>query len=161
MSSSWCTAFCCSADDYFRSASAAFSSFNSRRKALTSSRKSGRALEERAGAGEVSGIDGGRSHEGLAIGAGAVDAGLRTGLQTIGQLQMTGDTYLSAEHAPLPHLGASGHADLGRHHRVGTDFDIVGDLHQIASFSRGERRCAHRRAGQRRRWRQFQRDPPR
>ena len=74
-------------------------------------------------------------------------AGLRTGLQTIGQLQMTGDTYLSAEHAPLPHLGASGHADLGRHHRVGTDFDIVGDLHQIVELHAATNvGAAHRRA---------------
>ena len=87
MSSSWCTAFCCSASDYFSVGECGFQLVQLATQSIDFVAQIGQALEERAGAGEVSGIDGGRSHEGLAIGTGAVDAGLRTDLHTIGQLQ--------------------------------------------------------------------------
>ena len=47
---------------------------------------------------------------------------------------VTGNSNLSAEHAPLAHLCRAGNADLGRHYRVGPNVDVVGYLYKVVEL---------------------------
>ena len=47
---------------------------------------------------------------------------------------MTCKTHLSAKHTPFANLGTAGYTHLRRHHGVGTDVGVVGNLNQVVEF---------------------------
>ena len=66
---------------------------------------------------------------------------------------MTGDTYLSAKHTPFAYLGTAGYTHLCRHHCVGTDVGVVGnlnhivELHALANIGRAHGRAVNASVG--------------
>ena len=47
---------------------------------------------------------------------------------------MTCETHLSAKHTPFANLGTAGYTHLRRHHGVGTDVGVVGNLNQVVEL---------------------------
>ena len=52
----------------------------------------------------------------------------------VAYLDVSGHAHLSAEHAPFAHLRRACHACLCGHHGVGSDFIVVGNLHQVVQL---------------------------
>ena len=56
---------------------------------------------------------------------------LRAKVHFVADMNMSGYTDLAAEHTPFAYLGGTGDTHLGCHHRMRTDFVVMGHLYQV------------------------------
>ena len=63
------------------------------------------------------------------------DPGLRSDLRVVADIDMSAETYLSANHAPVAYLRRTGDAYLSRHDGVFANLDVVRDLDEVVELN--------------------------